>query len=201
MKFQHGDIRCTEDYEQLGDFDLLIDFAAEPSVQAGVAARRGTCSTTILWERCTAWKRRGGEARFVLLSTSRVYPMSTLNRLEWREEPDRFRWVGSDGLPGYSPRGIAEEFPLDGARSFYGGEQAGLRAVSRNTSSSRPECRNQPLRRVGRPLADGQGRSGRRHLVGGKPLLPQVVLLRWLRRHGASRSATCCTFTTCSTCW
>ena len=35
VRFRHGDIRCPEDLEQLADFDLLIDCAAEPSVQAG----------------------------------------------------------------------------------------------------------------------------------------------------------------------
>lgn len=121
VKFQHGDIRSTEDYEQLGDFDLLIDCAAEPSVQAGVGGSpRYVLNNNLVGTMHCLEAARLRNARFVLLSTSRVYPMSTLNRLEWREEPDRFRWTGHEDLPGYSPRGIAEEFPLEGARSFYG---------------------------------------------------------------------------------
>ncbi len=121
VKFQHGDIRCTEDYESLGDFDLLIDCAAEPSVQAGVGGSpKYVLNNNLVGTMHCLEAARLRNARFVLLSTSRVYPMCTLNGLQWREEPDRFRWSGKDDLPGYSPRGIAEEFPLDGARSFYG---------------------------------------------------------------------------------
>jgi len=143
VKFQHGDIRCTEDYEQLADFDLLIDCAAEPSVQAGVGGSpRYVLNNNLVGTMHCLEAARLRNARFVLLSTSRVYPMSSLNHLQWREEESRFRWVGEDGLPGYSPRGIAEEFPLDGARSFYGASKlacelllqeyvygAGMRAV------------------------------------------------------------------------
>ncbi len=121
VKFQHGDIRCVEDYQQLGDFDLLIDCAAEPSVQAGVGGSpQYVLNNNLVGTMYCLEAARVRNARFVLLSTSRVYPMSTLNRLAWREESDRFCWAGDDGLPGYSPRGIAEQFPLEGARSFYG---------------------------------------------------------------------------------
>jgi CDP-paratose 2-epimerase len=121
VKFQHGDIRCTEDYEQLPDFDLLIDCAAEPSVQAGVGGSpRYVLNNNLVGTMHCLEAARLRNARFVLLSTSRVYPMSALNRLEWQEEESRFGWTGKDGLPGYSPRGIAEEFPLEGPRSFYG---------------------------------------------------------------------------------
>jgi CDP-paratose 2-epimerase len=121
VKFQHGDIRCTEDYEQLGDFDLMIDCAAEPSVQAGVGGSpRYVLNNNLVATIHCLEAARLRNARFVLLSTSRVYPMNALNRLECREEPDRFHWTGHEDLPGYSLRGIAEGFPLEGARSFYG---------------------------------------------------------------------------------
>jgi CDP-paratose 2-epimerase len=121
VKFLHGDIRCEEDYEQLDDFDLLIDCAAEPSARAGVGGSpRYVLNNNLLGTMHCLEAARARNARFLLLSTSRVYPMSALSGLEWREEESRFRWVGEEGLPGYSAWGIAEEFPLDGARSFYG---------------------------------------------------------------------------------
>jgi CDP-paratose 2-epimerase len=114
--FQHGDIRCPEDYEQLGDFDLLIDCAAEPSVKAGVGGSpRYVLNNNLVATIHCLEAARLRKARFVLLSTSRVYPMDALNRLAWSEDSSRFRWVGENGA-----RGIAEDFPLEGARSFYG---------------------------------------------------------------------------------
>jgi len=56
----------------------------------------------------------------VFLSTSRVYPMTTLNALPFHEEVTRFCWDDDPAVPGFSPDGIAESFPMAGARSFYG---------------------------------------------------------------------------------
>ena len=186
VKFQHGDIRCTEDYEQLGDFDLLIDCAAEPSVQAGVGGSpRYVLNNNLVGTMHCLEAARLRKARFVLLSTSRVYPMSTLNHLEWREEPGRFRWVGSDGPTGLFAAGYRGGIPPGRRPIVLWGEQAGLRAVASGICLRHGHAGgDQPLRSPGRTVANGQGRSGRRHLVGGKPLLPQVVALRWLRRQG-----------------
>jgi CDP-paratose 2-epimerase len=121
IRFRHGDIRSTEDIEQLDDFDVLIDCAAEPSVQAGVGeSPRYVLNNNLVGTIHCLEAARVRKARFVLLSTSRVYPMAALNRLPFVEDQTRFRWDEAGSLPGFSRQGVAEDFPLAGARSFYG---------------------------------------------------------------------------------
>jgi CDP-paratose 2-epimerase len=121
VRFVHGDVRCSEDLEALPAFDLLIDCAAEPSVQAGVReSPRAVLNINLLGSiNCLEAARVRGAA-FVLLSTSRVYPVRPLNALPYSEDANRFRWEPQPGVPGFSEEGVAEGFPLDGARSFYG---------------------------------------------------------------------------------
>ena len=121
VRFRHGDIRCTEDLEHLPDFDLLIDCAAEPSVQAGVGeSPRYVLNNNLVGTIHCLEAARRAKARFVLLSTSRVYPIEALNRLPFVEDETRFRWHDDGCQPGFSQQGISENFPLAGARSFYG---------------------------------------------------------------------------------
>jgi CDP-paratose 2-epimerase len=121
IRFLHGDVRCYEDLEGLPGFDLLIDCSAEPSVQAGVReSPRYVLNTNLLGTINCLEAARTRDAAFVLLSTSRVYPVAPLNALPFREGATRFRWEPRPEVPGFSEEGIAENFPLDGARSFYG---------------------------------------------------------------------------------
>jgi CDP-paratose 2-epimerase len=121
VHFVHGDIRCWEDLEALPDVDLVIDCSAEPSVQAGATGSpRYVLNTNLVGTiNCLELARVRGAA-FLFLSTSRVYPIAELNALPFCEEPTRFRWERCGERPGFSEHGIAENFPLDGARSFYG---------------------------------------------------------------------------------
>ncbi len=121
VQFQHGDTRCREDLDQLPEFELLIDCAAEPSVHAGA---RGTPSYVINTNlvgtaNCLAACQRQ-RAAMLFLSTSRVYPIARLNDLPYAETERRFQWEAAATLEGFSELGIAEDFPLNGPRSFYG---------------------------------------------------------------------------------
>lgn len=130
VQFLHGDVRCREDVESCPAFDLLIDCAAEPSVQAGLSGSPlpVVCHNLVGTIHCLEAARRHNAA-FVLLSTSRVYPIARLNELPFREEAMRFCWTvapdlrgfsAAPDLRGFSADGIAEDFPLEGARSVYG---------------------------------------------------------------------------------
>jgi CDP-paratose 2-epimerase len=121
VEFHHGDIRSPDDFVDLPPFDLMIDCSAEPSVRAGLAGSpRSVVDTNLLGTiNCLEASRVRGAA-VLFLSTSRIYPIAALNGLPYAETPTRFRWAQAPGIPGFSARGIAEGFTLDGARSFYG---------------------------------------------------------------------------------
>jgi CDP-paratose 2-epimerase len=68
---------------------------------------------------CLELARRVG-AQFVFLSTSRVYPIAALEGLSYREVPTRLALTDEQPVSGVSSRGIAESFPLEGARTLYG---------------------------------------------------------------------------------
>jgi CDP-paratose 2-epimerase len=68
---------------------------------------------------CLELARRTG-AQLVFLSTSRVYPIAALESLDYTELDTRLEFADEQALPGVSPRGIAEAFPLAGARTIYG---------------------------------------------------------------------------------
>jgi CDP-paratose 2-epimerase len=121
VEFRHGDIRSTDDFDDLPPFDLMIDCSAEPSVQAGLGGSpRAVLGTNLVGTiNCLEAARTRGAA-FLFLSTSRIYPIEALNDLPFTETDTRFRWDDVAGIPGFSGRGVAEGFTLDGARSFYG---------------------------------------------------------------------------------
>jgi CDP-paratose 2-epimerase len=59
-------------------------------------------------------------ARLIFLSTSRVYPLAGLRALAFEEREQRFELTAEQPLPGASAEGVAEDFPLEGARTLYG---------------------------------------------------------------------------------
>ena len=63
---------------------------------------------------------RSHKAAFIFLSTSRVYPIATLEKVNFKEEESRFSFVDQQDIRGVSSKGISEQFPLEGSRSFYG---------------------------------------------------------------------------------
>ncbi len=122
IEFLHGDIRSKSDLEMDMSIDAIIDAAAEPSVLAGT----GGTSTDYLIETNfngtinllnLATKHK---ADFVFLSTSRVYPIAPLEKIGYHENDTRFVMNEEQPFAGCSAKGIAEHFPLDGARSLYG---------------------------------------------------------------------------------
>jgi CDP-paratose 2-epimerase len=56
----------------------------------------------------------------IFLSTSRVYPVERLRSISFEERETRFHLTDEQDLAGVSGAGIAESFPLDGPRTFYG---------------------------------------------------------------------------------
>lgn len=112
VTFSHGDVRELSDLLELGDFDVIIDCAAEPSVLAGSqGSPQYVIDTNLVGTINTLELARRSRATVLFLSTSRVYPIDPINQLEYVEADTRFEWQ----IPG-----IHEQFPLEGVRSIYG---------------------------------------------------------------------------------
>jgi CDP-paratose 2-epimerase len=121
VRFVHGDVREQADLLALGPIEALVECSAEPSVMAGVGASPDYVVRTNLIGayHCLELARRDG-AQVVFLSTSRVYPIRPLLEIRLDEAESRFEIAPEQSLPGVSPAGISERFPLDGARTMYG---------------------------------------------------------------------------------
>lgn len=119
IRFVHGDVRNAADLDA-EPCDLLIECSAEPAVQAGYATPPNYAVETNLFGcyNCLNLARRT-KADFVFLSTSRVYPIATLNALPFRETSTRFEWLDGQ-TAGASKLGISEELSTRGVRSVYG---------------------------------------------------------------------------------
>ncbi len=121
VEFIHGDIRNSEDIDRIGPFDLLIDCSAEPSVYAGYDSSPVYLLNTNLngTINCLEAARRH-RADIIFLSTSRVYPIKPMRSLPFEKKGRRFVIPKEKSGPGWSDKGITEEFTLSGNRSIYG---------------------------------------------------------------------------------
>jgi CDP-paratose 2-epimerase len=122
IQFIHGDIRVLPDLEEgVGEIDTIIECSAEPSVMAGVDGSPDYLIGSNLFGAytCLELARKRG-ASIVFLSTSRVYPVATLEHLVLEEGETRFELASQQPVDGASPAGISEALPLAGARTLYG---------------------------------------------------------------------------------
>ena len=122
VEFIHGDIRNPEDLARLPTVDLLIDCAAEPAVTAeSGGSPRELLNINLSGTLNCLEAARERQARFLFLSTSRIYPIAPLNGIPREETETRFHWMptAAQGL-GVTTQGISEDLPLTGFRSFYG---------------------------------------------------------------------------------
>lgn len=122
IHFVHGDIRSLSDLEDLtGNYDLLVEASAEPSVHAGTqGSPRYVIDTNLTGTyHCLEFARQrcGG---FFFLSTSRVYSIEPLVQLPLEEKSSRLEISSSAKIPGCTAKGIREDFPTHLPRSFYG---------------------------------------------------------------------------------
>ena len=168
---------------------------------ASTATPTTSCSTNLLGAyHCLELARRDG-AQVVFLSTSRVYPVGAAGRAAARGGGDALRArrrAGRARAP--RARGIAEDFPLEGARTLYGATKlAAELLIDEYAAALRPARGDRPLRRDRRPVADGQGRPGRLHLLDAGPPLRAGRCATSASAAPASRCATCSTSTTSST--
>ncbi|MCX9074643.1 MAG: NAD-dependent epimerase/dehydratase family protein [Candidatus Methanoperedens sp.] len=121
VEFIHGDIRNREDFEDIGKVDAIIECSAEPSVLAGLTSSPYYLINTNLFGtvNCLEYARKC-DADMIFLSTSRVYPVKTINTMNFTETASRFELTEEQNIAGASSNGYTEEFPLEGSRTLYG---------------------------------------------------------------------------------
>lgn len=121
IQFIHGDIRNKEDLNFEFDLDYIIDAAAEPSVLAGLGSTFNYVINTNLVGTLNILELAAQKkAKFIFLSTSRIYPIEHLENIQLIEGKARFEISEKQKIKGITTRGINEEFPLNKARSIYG---------------------------------------------------------------------------------
>jgi CDP-paratose 2-epimerase len=126
IEFVHGDVRMLDDLLEAGPIEAMVECSAEPSVLAGVGGDPDyVIKTNLLGAyNCLELARRRS-AYMVFLSTSRVYPVASLCGVALEETESRFELAEQQPYPGVSPQGIAETFPMEGARTLYGSTKLG----------------------------------------------------------------------------
>ena len=121
ISFIHGDIRNAEDILAIGFFDVLVEASAEPSVTAGLDSDPTYVINNNLYGSINCFNAcLKNNAKLIFLSTSRVYPIETIESANFIEEEMRFRFDVNQKEKGISQKGISEKLSLNGARSFYG---------------------------------------------------------------------------------
>jgi CDP-paratose 2-epimerase len=122
IEFVHGDVRSATDLGDLpGNFDVMLEASAEPSVLAGVNGSPAyVLQTNLLGTLNCLELARARVGAMIFFSTSRVYAMKPLQALALEEKPSRHELAPKQSVAGISPKGVAEGFPTDTARSFYG---------------------------------------------------------------------------------
>lgn len=121
INFVHGDIRNKEDFAFDEKINLMIECSAEPSVLAGIfESPEYVINTNLIGTiNCLEFARKN-KTDVIFFSTSRIYPTKELNRLNYKETKSRFELIDNQKIIGSSVKGIAENFPLSEAGSFYG---------------------------------------------------------------------------------
>jgi CDP-paratose 2-epimerase len=122
ITFVHGDVRNPADLSSIeGNFDVLVEASAEPSVQAGIGgSARYVLDTNLVGAmNCLEFanERCGG---LVFLSSSRVYSIDPLAALPLVQMPTRLELAPHCSAPGIGMSGVREDFACNSHRSFYG---------------------------------------------------------------------------------
>jgi CDP-paratose 2-epimerase len=121
INFIHGDIRIKQDLEQIKNIDLIIDAAAEPSVQAGLDGSPDyLIETNFTGTYNTLELARTLGSGIIFLSTSRVYSIPSLESIKYSDTDTRFLISQDQNIEGLSEKGINEKFDVSAYRSLYG---------------------------------------------------------------------------------
>jgi CDP-paratose 2-epimerase len=136
----HADIRNPSDLENLPAVDWVIDAAANPSVLAGISKETSSRQlmehnlggTLHLLEYCKQHK-----SGLLMLSTSRVYSLEKLSALPMDNAGLAFvPKISAVQEPGFSARGVSENFSAEPPLSLYGAAKLASEIVIREYASA-----------------------------------------------------------------
>ncbi len=120
LKFTHCDIRCKEDLDGI-ESDIIIDASADASVLAGLeTGTRKVIETNFGGSINLIELALHKKAKFIFISTSRVYSIEQIKQLKLVVSNAAFRLSTQNAVVGVSENGIREEFSTSGAKSIYG---------------------------------------------------------------------------------
>lgn len=134
IKLFHGDIRSASDFESLPKVDWVIDASANPSILAGIDGQTssrqlvehnllGTVNILEYCKRCNAG--------FILISSSRVYSISSLSEVKVETRGEAFCLASSQNFPpGLTKAGLSEAFSTSAPISLYGSTKLASETLS-----------------------------------------------------------------------
>ena len=170
--------------------DLILECSAEPSVLAGYGGSPEYLIHTNLTGcfHCLELARQS-KADFLLVSTSRVYPVAPVNALSFEETETRYSL-----LPAQSSRGRQRTRNQRGVPAARGAlvirhdETGGRTHGGRIRRCLRNPVRDRPVRPADGSVADGEGGSGSGGVLGGRALPQSRAEVHRLRRDGQAGS-------------
>src|SRR3954470_18996205 len=111
IHFLHGDIRNKEDFDGLPKIDCILEASAEPSVLSGIDSTPDYLINTNLTGtiNCLNFATKN-KSDFIFLSTSRIYPIESIESITYSETDTRFEISSAQNLKGISEKGLNEQF-------------------------------------------------------------------------------------------
>lgn len=115
-----GDVAKEKDLKKIKKFDLMLHFAAEPSVTISDKEPKKTISTNLLGtinclELCKKYN-----ANIIFTSTSRIYNIDDIDNLQFKELKTRYALKKKNFKNYIKNSEILESFPSNSKKSFYG---------------------------------------------------------------------------------
>lgn len=121
VEFHHIDIKIIDELSVLKDVDLVIHCASESSVLSGITDSsklllgNNLLGSINIFEYAVKCK-----SKLIYFSSNRVYPTDLLNEINYETLNNRFQIKLNQKITGVSSKGISENFPLNGSKTFYG---------------------------------------------------------------------------------
>jgi len=121
IDFHHIDLKNKDELNVLQNSDIIIHCASDSSVLSGISDSSSLLLGNNLIGSINIFEHAVKcDAKLIFFSTNRVYPNHLLSNINYEIINNRFEFKLNQNILGVSNRGISEDFPLHGSRTFYG---------------------------------------------------------------------------------